>query len=177
MDTSFTFELGSFDGSFMPTSSNTDEWLANWVPAPNAASNPAGGSSAPYTQVPIGPVTTNRFDGTTRLDGNPTNFTDTDQAYIWGYNERDSGVGEWILLTNPSWLYPTDPGSGVNFGPDFLTSDAGTTAVVGSVNPEWASNGDDPHLVTENIMVPVPEPSVAVLLLGGMGFLFVRRRR
>ena len=76
-----------------------------------------------------------------------------------------------------SWLYPTDPGSGVNFGPDFLTSDAGTTAVVGSVNPEWASNGDDPHLVTENIMVPVPEPSVAVLLLGGMGFLFVRRRR
>lgn len=181
MDTSFTFELGAFEDGFTPTSSNTDSWLANWIAAPNSDSNASGGSSAPYTQVAIGPSTTNRFDGTTRLDGNPPNFTDTDQAFIWGFDDRGegggTGAGEWILLTNPGWLYPNDPGPGVNFGPDFLVSDQGTTAVLGEVNPDWADLGDDPHMVTESVLLPVPEPSSALLLMAGCAIICGRRRR
>ncbi len=181
IDTSFTFELGAFDGSFIPTAANTDQWLDNWVAAPNSASNPSGGSSVPYTQVPIGPVTSNSFDGTTRLDGNPPNFTSTDRAYIWGYDDRGEGdgggVGEWILLTNPGWTYPNDPGAGVNFGSDFQVSDGGTSTVLGSVNPAWSGLDDDPHMVTASVLIPAPEPSATVLLFAGVGLLTVRRRR
>ena len=178
MDTTFTFELGSFDPSFTPTADNTDLWMSNWVPVPGD-----GSSSAAYTQVPLGSLTpntgaSNTFSGSVTLDSNTSPFGTTDQAYIWGFDDRDgSGTGEWILLTNADWQYPlvTDD---VQFPETFSVGDVGTYAVLGSVNPLYAGGSDPPHMITEQvILAPVPEPSVAILLLGGAGLLALRRRR
>lgn len=179
MDTTFTFELGSFDPSFTPTADNTDLWMSNWVPVPGD-----GSSSASYTQVPLGSLTpntgaSNTFSGSVTLDSNTSPFGTSDQAYIWGFDDRDgSGTGEWILLSNADWQYPlvTD---GVQFpGEEFSVADVGTYAVLGSVNPLYSGGSDPAHMVTEQvILAPVPEPSVAVLLLGGIGLLALRRRR
>ncbi|MFT4548298.1 MAG: hypothetical protein ACI8XO_002204 [Verrucomicrobiales bacterium] len=186
MDTSFTFELGSFNSSFTPTAANTHLWSDNWDAAPGSG----GSSSVGYTQAPINPLiatntgASNNFSGSVTLDpngaganGNPT-FSTGDQAYIWGYDDRGtSGTGEWILITNPSWSYPAvTPGIQIP-GTQFDVGDAGTIATLGSVNPEFSTVGDDPHMQSGSVgLLPVPEPSVAMLLLGGVGMMLVRRR-
>ncbi len=97
MDTSFTFELGSFDPSFTPTADNTDMWMNNWTLCPggwlvergiHAGGDP--GSLAPNTGA------TNLFSGSVTLDSNSSPFSTSDQAYIWGFDDREgSGTGEW----------------------------------------------------------------------------------
>ena len=182
MDTSFTFELGSFAPGFNPTSGNTNLWMSNWTPAPNAGS---GGSDAAYTQVGLGSLTpntgaSNNFSGSVTLNTNGSPFTTSDQGYIWGYDDRGtSGTGEWILITNPSWEFPAVvPGPQVG-GPNWRVSDAGTVTVggIGSVNPGHTLVTDPPHMQTSSvILLPVPEPSVA-MLLAGAATIFLRRRR
>lgn len=181
MDTSFTFELGSFNSGFTPTAGNTNLWQDNW----NAAPGSGGSASANYTQAPLpGPIApntghSNNFSGSVTLNTNASPFSTSDQAYVWGYDDRGvSGTGEWLLITNPAWLFPAVvPGPQIG-GPQFDAGDAGTVAVLGSVNPEFSSAGDDPHLQSESVFLrPVPEPSSAVLIAGGIGMMLVRRRR
>lgn len=184
MDTSFTFQLGTFDG-ITPDGSNTNLWLSNWVAAPNSNSDPLSGSTVSYTQTPlpsfVAPITgeSNQFSGSITLASNASPFGQTDQAYIWGYNDRGtSGTGEWILITNPAWLFPEAlPGVIQLGGPEYQVSDAGTIAVLGSVNPGFSTSGDDPHMVTASVpLMPVPEPSVALLFAGGLSLALLRRR-
>jgi hypothetical protein len=183
MDTSFTFQLGSFDG-LTPDASNTHLWKSHWVEAPNSNSDPLSGASASYTQAPLqsflAPNTgeSNQFSGAITLYTNNSPFSQTDQAYIWGYDDRgESGTGEWVLITNSNWMFPEVVDGLQLDGVELQVTDAGTFAVLGSVNSAFATVGDDPHLETASVtLLPVPEPSVAMLLLGGLGLAMVRRR-
>ena len=183
MDASFTFQLGSFDG-LTPNASNTHLWKSHWVGAPNSNSDPLSGASASFTQTPlpdfVAPNTgaSNQFSGAITLDTNASPFSQTDQAYIWGYDDRgESGAGEWVLITNSNWMFPEVTDGLQLDGVELQVTDAGTFAVLGSVNPNFMAVGDDPHIETASVtLLPVPEPSVVMLLLGGLGLAILRRR-
>ena len=183
MDTSFTFELGTFDTSiFTPDASNTNLWMSNWTAVP-------GSSTAEYTQAPlpsvIAPNTgeSSQFSGSVTLTSNGGAFTTSAQGFIWGFDDRGtSGTGEWVLITNPTWTYPLVTGSDPQFpGVDWSVTDPGTIALFGSVNPDFPdgiSSGDPAHIMSASvILAPVPEPSTSLLLCGGIGALLLRRRR
>jgi len=188
MDTTFTFELGTF--TEMPTAANSSSWRDIWQAAPN--SNPGeSGSTVPYTQdaPPDGfefltPNTgaSNNFAGAITLDSNDAPFQEGARGYIWGFDTREEGeTGEWILLTNPAWLYPEVEDGLQPVGENWLVSDAGTVVVggIGSVNPSHSSPGDAPHLATGSVFIApaIPEPSALLFLAGSAGFLAMRRRR
>ncbi len=185
MDVTFTFELGVFS-DFVPQLENIDLWTADWTALQDSAGNPA---AAPYDSSPLFPgasVFVNNFEGTAQIIENVSDpgspYAPGSQAYIWGFTSREVGVqSEWILLTNAAWILPVVPDDGMPspFSLDFAVSDAGTVATVGSVNPDYATAGDTPHLVSARVVpqaVPAPEPASALLVLIGAGTLLARRR-
>jgi len=89
MDAGFQFELGVFEGSFVPTLSNMDQWAANWRPAQRVDYNPA----------------TQAFEGLFSVENNDPPFTAGKAAYVWGWRMGASGA-EWILFRAPSWTWP-----------------------------------------------------------------------
>ena len=204
MDAGFQFELGVFEGSFIPDPGNTGLWAANWRPAQRSHYN----------------IVTKAFDAVHTVDDNTPPFTVGKAAYIWGW--RISGQeSEWILFRAPTWQWPAaDPlsplplrwevdaataiiGSIHASGSPFLMRSA---AVTGAASPtttwdQWKARalagetlngpGDDPDLDgVENLLEfvfgtdprsvrAVPAPQVDLVTLGGDRFLrmSVPRRR
>ena len=113
LDDSFVFELGAFEGSFSPTSANTTEWAAHWRVAQRAPYNPS-------TQIVAGSFV---------IETNDPPFDHASQGYLWGLSL--SNPGEWILLTSPSWLWPTAGGTNP---PVSWTVQNATNVIVGEVN-------------------------------------------
>ncbi|MBE2181717.1 MAG: hypothetical protein IAE97_14725 [Chthoniobacterales bacterium] len=89
MDASFRFELGVFKGGFVPTRENTDQWLANWVPA----------QRTPYN------ANTRWFTTNFVVTSNASPFTLGAKGYVWGFGEAATG-GEWILFRATNWTWP-----------------------------------------------------------------------
>jgi len=89
MGAGFNFELGVFTGSFVPTSANTAQWAANWVPAQRIAYDGPNQS----------------FGGQFTVADNPPPFTVGKPAYIWGF-QAGSSSSEWILFRKPAWTWP-----------------------------------------------------------------------
>ena len=89
MDGGFRFELGVFDGSFVPLPSNKELWAVNWRPAMRTAYD--GSAKA--------------FNDLHEVWDNLAPFTVGKPAYIWGFR-GDALAGEWILLRAPSWNWP-----------------------------------------------------------------------
>jgi hypothetical protein len=116
MGANFTFELGAFEPGFVPTVANRDEWVSRWHRAGNAVYNE-----------------TFRFvTGSVLVDTSDPAFSSANQGYIWGFDSRVQGqVVEWILITNPAWMWPAD--SGIAAPVEWCVVDA-TTAVVGQIN-------------------------------------------
>ena len=158
---SFTFTLGSF-GAFAPTSSNTSDWFSNFTPV---ATKGSIAWDTDFTQ----------FSQTATLANNSGVFATTNQAYIWGYNTQTPGTGtEWILFTNTNWKFPTS----TNILPtSWDLSDAGTTAVLGTLN----APGSQIYFSLASVgAAAIPEPSTyaqIVLGLGALGFIAYRRRK
>jgi hypothetical protein len=90
LDATFLFELGAFAPGFIPESTNTDQWAANWTTAARVPYDAAN-------RAVSGP----RFNYTT----NTAPFLPTNRGWIWGYHPRNPG--EWILIGNPSWTWPS----------------------------------------------------------------------
>ena len=112
MDATFVFELGVFTGSFVPTSSNTTSWAANWNKADQSAYS---ASSA-------------RFASVHNAVGNVSPFTVGKHAYIWGRSGS-----QWILFRAPSWTWPNASFPSPALVP--WTADAPTvTTIVGTIN-------------------------------------------
>lgn len=87
----FRFELGGFAGGFVPTPANMDAWAANWV---------AVGASE-YRAEEGG------FLGESVVGAGAAGLG---QAYVWGYNERSGGAGEWLLIRAEGWRFPAERG-------------------------------------------------------------------
>ena len=114
MDASFRFELGVFTGSFVPTSSNTAQWSANW----NAAQRVRYRTDL------------KRFTGSLTVNSATAPFTAGKAAYVWGF-KGDPAAGEWILFRAASWTWP----SAAAGPPAFLLWEAkDATAILGTIN-------------------------------------------
>ena len=90
LDSQMTFELGVFAPGFTPTAANTAQWAANWRQAQVAFYN----TSISY------------FTGSYVVNSNAAPFTAGTKGYIWGHDGNCTN-GEWILLSAPNWLWPT----------------------------------------------------------------------
>ncbi|MFA5263839.1 MAG: PEP-CTERM sorting domain-containing protein [Opitutaceae bacterium] len=152
----FTFELGSFS-VFTPTAGNLAQWHANFTVLGTTNWDES------FTQ----------FSNTATLSSNAAPFGTSTQSFIWGYNfDTPSSSTEWILFTNPSWIFPA---SATVLPVSWDISDAGTIAIIGSLA---GSLGADPYLQTAAVTA-VPEPSAYAALIGltAFGFAWTRRRR
>ncbi len=116
MDEHFTFELGVFEGSFVPTPENLHLWVTNWTAA----------SSTPYFTI------NNSYSATHSVDDNDPPFSTDKPAYVWGKRELN-GQREWILFRAAHWNWP--------YVPDFPSGPAlsgwiadEATAVIGQIN-------------------------------------------
>lgn len=91
----FVFELGTFRNGFIPVSSNTGEWMDNWVPLDKVNFN----------------ISTGLFSGATILTSNDPPFTIGAPVYIWSRN-RLAGDVEWALVSRSGWNWPNVSGGG-----------------------------------------------------------------
>jgi hypothetical protein len=124
MTSAFFFELGSFQPGFTPTSANTSEWLTR-----NGSPNWVRASATAHSSV------FNGFIGKTfSYTSNTAPFLSTNKAYILGYNGSITS-GEWVLLTNPGWFWPTaNPDDFFPIPVFWDTTQTGMTAIVGSIS-------------------------------------------
>ncbi|CAN5373920.1 hypothetical protein BH23VER1_BH23VER1_18340 [soil metagenome] len=185
MDATFTFELGVF-GSFVPDEGNIDLWSANWTALLDSDGDPAAALYDPSPLFEGSSIRINNFEGSAQIVDNlsdpSTPYQPSTQAYIWGFTGREAGVDcEWILLSNAAWQLPavSDDGMPSPFTLDWAVSDEGTFAILGAVNPSYATTGDPAHMQSALVRpqaLLAPEPSTLLLVLLGLAALGRRRR-
>ena len=184
----FSFEIGSFEGGFVPTMENLNDWAANWKvfdraydPTPLDADDgdPEGWNST--EQFFVGTVGHTLTGGSDSPDADPTDtFPQGEVIYLWVYNTKNREAGtEWALVTDGTnlgdnfsdWVFPdpTDVGSY-----DLMLEDA-DLAIVGGLN--GTSGGGQPYTI-QTAVIPVPEAS-SMLLMGvaALTGLMLRRRK
>jgi len=183
----FSFEIGSFDGGFVPTVGNLNDWAANWkvfdraydpTPLIPDDGDPEGWSEE--NQGFAGTVDHTLGGGSSSPDADPLSvFPQGEVVYLWVYNTKNRDTDtEWALVTDGTnlgdnfndWVFP-DPTDLGSF--DWQLEDA-DTAVYGALN--GTTGGGDPFTI-QTSLVPVPEPGSVLLvgfaMLGGL----LRRRR
>jgi hypothetical protein len=158
MSEGFVFQLGTFEGGFVPGPSNTDGWLGAWRPASDREGEPLEGNSANYQTQLLGGafppgMRANCFTGSVTLDHNEPPFDLGGQLYIWGYDQRVSaGAAEWILITDPSWRWP----DGSSNLPAISYAVSGASVVVlGDIN------GDGYEMRSAAVTVPASSASLS----------------
>jgi len=201
LDNSFTFELGTWNTGFTPTTANVTSWASNWNVLSTASS-----TSSPLTWLSLDPGSSGVNDpnqnyqffqssasfntnGTVQPGGHV--FQTGQQVYLWAFNSQAAvATSEWALVTDvngagsPSnaWTVP-DPTNTVAQPVTWSLYDADTAVfgalngVTGAGNQSVAPSG--PYaLQTYNLIGVVPEPGSALLvLLAGVAFRLRRRAR
>lgn len=178
MDTSFTFELGTFAGGFDPTDANTDQWLANWVAVQDSGGSTLSGAVVPYDTITVLGLPSDGFNSSVALDHNNTPFEIGSQGYIWGYDNTSlDGEADWLLFTNTDWTFKDGSPDALSFT-EAWDIGAADEAVVGDIN-FFDNEGDFISMQAESVGTPpvVPEPSTAVILGAAFSMFCMRRRR
>ena len=140
MGDGFVFQLGTFEKGFVPAADNTGDWLGTWRPASDREGDSLEGNTANYRTQLLGgafppDLRANSFSSSVHLDHNEPPFDLGGQLYIWGYDQRaNPGAAEWILITDPSWVWPD--GSGIHPATSYTVSNA-AQVVVGEINGRW----------------------------------------
>ncbi len=115
MDSGFSYELGVFSGTFVPTNDNKASWAANWQAC----------KRTPYESV------NKRFSNSFTPINNDFPFTIGKATYVWGFR-GDAVSGEWILFRAASWnipdAYPPVPPQPL----EWFAKNA--TSIIGSIN-------------------------------------------
>ena len=115
MDAGFRFELGVFQGAFVPTVANLTQWSANWKAAQRTGYN----------------TERSRFADSFALADNAAPFTVGKAAFVWGFR-CDAQASEWILFRANPWNWP----SAASFPPAFFQWNAkDAVAVIGAIHP------------------------------------------
>lgn len=189
LDGSFSFEIGSFAAGFVPTTSNINDWAANWkvfdrafdpTPADPNDGDPEGWNTV--DQFFVGTVEHTATGGSSSPDANPSDiFAQGEVVYLWVYNTKNREVGtEWALVTDGTntgdtssdWVFP-DPADPSSVSYDWQLADA-DLAIYGGLN--GTTGGGQPFTI-QTSLVPVPEPG-SMLLMGVAGLgLWLHRRR
>ncbi len=119
MGCSFKFELGVFKPGFVPTATNTSQWLASWVSARRTCYN-----------------ATNRwFTASYTVTNNPPPFMVGSAGYVWGFSGCET-AGEWILFRCTNWTWPApNPESPLLL---YWTAKGATTVVLGEIQNSGA---------------------------------------
>lgn len=194
LDGTFSFEIGSF-GSFIPTTSNMDQWAANWKvfdrvfdPTPG---DPNDGDPEGWNiplQFFVGSADHNALAGSDSPDANPLDvFNQNEIGYMWIYNSKDNvPTSEWALLGNFNsagdtgnlWQFP-NPADPPGTAYEWKLADA-DTAVIGGVN---GVQGPGEYTATpgsfslQTAVVPEPGSAALILLAGVVPFMGRRRAR
>jgi hypothetical protein len=173
LDSLFAFELGTFSSGFVPTSSNLDQWAANWQLLSRA-------DTTNTHWVPDDPIFGAFYDNgfsfnssgqVNGLAGSDV-FVTGEQAYVWVFSNN-----EWALVTDNSpgvdendiWRLPNPADiSGFPLNWELQNAD---TAVFGAVNP--VSNA----FRLQTAVIPEPGTSLLVLMIGGLLQLTRHHRR
>lgn len=130
MDEQIVFELGVFSSGFVPSASNTASWAANWQRASLAFYN----SDLKY------------FTGVFSVTSNAAPFAAGTKGYIWGHDGNCTN-GEWILLSAPSWTWPT---------PNPIELPLNWTIGTATQVPVGQANGAGYQMKTAKVGAPLP---------------------
>lgn len=174
-ESTFLFQLGTFEAGFIPTSENTHEWSARWHVFDQAAYNESLGYFTSSVLM--------NDDGTSSYNPGAVSSFEGQAAYLWIFNSPDLGTTtEWFLGTAPSWVFPdAEPGCCDNESVvQWSVSD-----LDGPDTPVWGSQsgiaGDGYYTVTGGYTLQtftiIPEPSTSLLAMCSSLALLVHRRR
>jgi hypothetical protein len=158
----FSFEIGAFASGFNPTASNVGSWASNWTVA---------NQGAPGVTTWIDDDGDIGFSGAGRVISQSAPFTANAPLYIWGYDSKEAGVREWVLLSNTSWMVASDISSSIST--DFVVNSS-TSAVLGGVSNNGATLQSALVIVSA-----IPEPAAFAVFVGvgAVGLVGLRRRR
>jgi len=188
LDSSFAFELGTFETGFTPNSSNITDWASKWMVFDAALFNDGWDASATFVNASAEHLTTG---GSSSSDAVSTDvFTQGSQVYLWVFNSKIAAeTSQWALLLDndraanefgnaPGALYNAweipDPLDALGSF-DWQTRDL-DTALFGGVN-----NVQGPGIYSANPASftiqthAVPEPGSAIFIFIA-GAAFLRRR-
>lgn len=189
LDGNFSFEIGSFANGFVPTSSNFNDWAANWKvfdraydPTPSDPNDGDPEGWEPLLQFYVGTAEHTATGGSASPDADPLSvFAQGEVAYLWVYNTKNREVGtEWALVTDGAglgdvaddWAFP-DPAEPSSTSYEWQLADA-DEAIYGGLN---GTTGGGQNYTIQTSLVPVPEPGSAVLFgVAALGVLLRRRR-
>ncbi|MBC8126254.1 MAG: PEP-CTERM sorting domain-containing protein, partial [Gloeobacteraceae cyanobacterium ES-bin-144] len=173
----FVFEIGAFDPTFVPDSSNTSQWASNWRVFDRAAYSQANGYFTSTTHIMNDGTSNSPFE-----TPSVPSFAGL-EAYLWVRNGDNPVPGtEWLLTRASAWVFPVpDPTEDCC---DKGVIEWSVSDIVAEV-PKWGKQGtiggpgvftdSNPH--TLQTYTFVPEPSSALLAALAGVFAVTRRRR
>ncbi len=182
LNNTFVFEIGSFDPTFIPTTSNVSDWSGNWHVFDQAAFNPDFGYFTSSVQMMGDPLHSNTVHSAYPGAGT-INFSGLD-AYLWVRNSTSPVEGtEWLLTRASNWTFPTNAGDCCNKDViEWSVSNLGNTDTPVYGNQGGIFGGGsytDPSAGSHTLQTFtfVPEPSSVMLGLATGACLILRRRR
>jgi hypothetical protein len=185
LDSSFSFEIGTFVTGFTPTVSNMSQWQANWLVFDRATSGQGWDPATQTIDSGVGVVHTTTGGSSSSAALPSSVFEQGAEAYLWAFNSKVYEAGsEWALVYSANtaddlfgagvWEFPDPAMTGDSF--DWQTRDLDTAIFGGVENTQGPGNFSvNPGTFTLQTHA-IPEPSSALMVLAAGVALRLRRR-